>query len=148
MPPPTITYTTTLADEGAIPVPFDQRALFGKARPAVIVTIGKHSYRSTIAIMSGVTFLPLRRSNREAARVGAGDTIEVTLTLDTAPREVAVPNDLGAAIDDGCLRSAWDSLSFTTKRELAEGVESAKRAETRTKRIAATIDFLNRRAAT
>lgn len=147
MPPPSITYAITLVDEGAIPVPFDQRALFGKARPPVIVSIGAHSYHSTIAIMSGVTFVPLRRSNREAAGVGVGDTFDVTLTLDTAPREVPLPDDLGTAIDQAGRRADWDTLSFTTRRELAEGVEEAKRTETRVRRIDAVIERLNRRAA-
>src|SRR3546814_3471113 len=64
---PARTFTVTLADEGAISVPFDPRDTFGKARPPVVVTLNGHRYRSTIAIMGGVTFVPLRRSNRETA---------------------------------------------------------------------------------
>ena len=85
---PTITFTVALLSEGAmsaIPIAFDQRAVFGKARPPVVVTINGYSYRSTIAIMSGETFVPLRTSHREAAGVAQGGTYEVTLTLDTAP---------------------------------------------------------------
>ncbi|VVS98710.1 conserved hypothetical protein [Sphingomonas sp. EC-HK361] len=139
MPAPSITYTTTLADEGAIPVPFDQRALFGKARPPVVVTINGHSYRSTIAIMNGATFVPLRRSNREAASVAASDTIEVTLTLDTAPRAVEAPAPLAEALAAAALRARWDALSVTQRREDAESVTGARRDETRERRIAAIV---------
>src|SRR3546814_11358806 len=82
---PARTFTVTLADEGAISVPFDPRDTFGKARPPVVVTLNGHRYRSTIAIMGGVTFVPLRRSNRETAGVAGGGTLRVTLTPDPAP---------------------------------------------------------------
>jgi hypothetical protein len=139
---PTITFNCTLADEGMIPIDFDQRAVFGKARPPVVVELRGHSYRSTIAIMSGITFVPLRRSNREAAGVAAGDTIEVTLTLDTAPRTVDPPGDLAAAIDRTGLRGAWDNLSYSRQRETVEAIETAKRDETRDRRIMAAIAML------
>ena len=62
---PAITFTARIdGDLSAIPIPFDQRTLFGRARPPVTVAIGGHLYRSTIAIMSGATFVPLRRSHR------------------------------------------------------------------------------------
>ena len=127
---------------GHIPVPFDQRAVFGKARPPVIVTLAGYSYRSTIAIMAGETFIPLRRSHREAAGVASGDTIAVTLTLDTGPRVVESPDDLAAAIDAAGLRAAWDALSFTRRREHVDAVVSAKKADTRARRIAATLAML------
>lgn len=142
MPPddvPSITFTATLADEGMIPVTFDQRAVFGRARPPVVVAIGGHRYRSTIAIMSGATFVPLRRSHREAAGVAQGDTVEVTLTLDTAPREVDLPVDAAAALDAAGLRPAWDALSYTRRREHAEAIAGAKRPDTRARRVAALL---------
>ena len=142
MPPddvPSITFTATLADDGMIPVAFDQRAVFGRARPPVVVAIGGHRYRSTIAIMSGATFVPLRRSHREAAGVAQGDTVEVTLTLDTAPREVDLPADAAAALDAASLRPTWDALSYTRRREHAEAIMGAKRPDTRARRVAALL---------
>lgn len=141
--PPSRTFTWTAPDEegmGAIAVPFDQRAVFGRARPPVVVTIKGYSYRSTIAIMSNNTFVPLRRSHREAAGVGPGEEVEVTLTLDTEPRDVGVPDDLAAALDAAGARAAWDKLAFTHKREHVEAIEQAKRPETRAKRIAAAVE--------
>ena len=143
---PSITFTCTLVDEGAIPIDFDQRAVFGQARPPVVVTLGSHSYRSTIAIMGGATFVPLRKSNREAAGVEGGQTIEVTLTLDTAPRTVDVPQALAEALDAAGARDGWDRLSYTMQREHSEAIESAKRPETREKRIAAAVALAATRA--
>jgi hypothetical protein len=144
---PSITFTCTLIDEGAIPIDFDQRAVFGRARPPVVVSLGGHSYRSTIAVMGGVTFVPLHRSNREAAGVESGQTVEVTLTLDTAPRTVEVPQELAEALDAAGVQAGWNRLSYTARREQVEAVESAKRAETRERRIAAAVALAKTRAA-
>ena len=134
------TFTCTLTGDGFhIPIDFDQRAVFGKARPPLVVTINGYSYRSTVSIMGGETFVPLRRSNREAAGVDGGDTVEVTLTLDTAPRTVVPPTDLAAALDAAGARAAWDKLAFTHQREWVEAIEEAKRPETRAKRIAGAV---------
>ena len=141
---PSTTYTFTVAAPdreavGHIPVPFDPRTLFGRARPPVVVAINGHSYRSTIAIMGGTTFVPFRASNRAAAGAAPGDTIEVTLTLDTAPREVDLPADLATAIDVAGCRAAWDRLSYSHRREHVEAVEGAKKPETRARRIGVVI---------
>jgi hypothetical protein len=142
--PPSRTFTATLIDEGAIPVPFDPKAAFGRARAPVVVALGDYSYRSTVAIMNGETFVPLRRSHREAAGVAQGDTVEVTLTLDTTPRIVTPPEDLAEAIRAAGLEESWDKLSYTNQREQAEAVAGAKRPETRVRRITATIELLRR----
>ena len=47
-----------------IEVPFDVKAAFGKARPPVVVVINKHSYRSTIAVYAGRSYVPVRKSMR------------------------------------------------------------------------------------
>ena len=129
-------------DVGMIPIDFDQRAVFGQARPPVIVEVNGYRYRSTIAVMRGETFVPLRRSHREAAGIRAGDVLNVTLTLDTAPRTVDPPADLAAAIDAAGLRAAWEKLSHTSQRERAESVADARKAQTRERRIAATLALL------
>jgi hypothetical protein len=131
----------------AIPVPFDPKALFGRINAPVVVTIGKHSYRSTITNMGGSPWVPFRKSNREAAAIGDDlRSIEVTLTLDEEERTVEVPDDLAAALAaiPGA-RDVWDKLSVTARREHAEGIEGAKRAETRASRVAKAIEAVKAR---
>jgi hypothetical protein len=70
---------------------FDPKAVFGKVRAPVKVTLNGYTYRSTIAAMGGPPCIPLRRSNREAAGVDAGETLEARLDLDTDKREVKPP---------------------------------------------------------
>jgi hypothetical protein len=123
-----------------LPVPFDPRPVFGKVRVPVKVTLGGHTYRSTIASMGDGPCLPLRRSNREAAGLEGGETVRVTLELDTAERTVDAPPDLRRA-----LRAAagawprWQALSYTRRREDVEAVEGAKRPETRARRVARIV---------
>lgn len=142
MSTPSHRFVVTIAADGemsAIPITFDQRAIFGRARPPVVVAINGYTYRSTVAIMSGETFVPLRRSNRIAAGVEQGRDYEVTLTLDVEPREVPLPEALAAALDAAGARVGWDALSVTTRREHAEGIAAAKRDETRIRRIGIAV---------
>ena len=136
------TFTDTLAggeDIGHLVLPFDPRAVWGRARPPVVVDVNGHRFRSTVAIMGGEAFVPFRLSHREAAGVGAGGTVEVTLTLDTAPRDVEPPADLAAALAGAGLADAWARLSVSHRREWAEAIEGAKRPETRAKRIGSCL---------
>jgi hypothetical protein len=123
-----------------IPVTFDPAPVFGKLRAPVKVTLNGYTYRSTIASMGNGPCLPLRRSNREAAGLEGGETLNVTLALDTDKREVVPPRDLVAA-----LRASppawerWRALSYSHQREHVEAIEGAKRPETRARRVAAAV---------
>jgi len=89
-------------------------ALGGGRRPPVRVTVGGHTYRTTVATMRGRFLVPLSAANREAAGVAAGDEVEVAIELDSAPREVDVPDDLAAALaGEPAARQFFDGLSFT-----------------------------------
>src|SRR5262245_10000531 len=95
------TYTTTIVRDDSmcfIPVPFDPRPVFGKLSAPVKVTLSGYTYRSTIASMGGYVGIPLRRSNREAAGLEGGETLPVTLTLDTEERVIEPPADLVRAL--------------------------------------------------
>src|SRR5213594_2638421 len=81
-----------------VPVPFDPKPLFGKIRAPVKVTLNGYTYRSTIAAMGGTLMIPLRKSNREAAGLEGGETIDVRLDLDTGKREVKPPADFVEAL--------------------------------------------------
>jgi hypothetical protein len=118
-------------------------ALGAGKRPPVRVTINGHTYRSTVAPMGGAFMLPLSAENRAGAGVAAGDEVEVDVELDTAPREVVVPPDFTAALDgDPDARQAFDRLSYSNKHRHVLGIEGAKSAETRQRRIAATVNAL------
>lgn len=112
-------------------------------KPRVRVTVGDHTYRSTVATMDGRFMLPLSAENRTAAGVAAGDEVDVTVELDTEVREVEVPADLAAALDaDAAARTFFDSISYSNKRWHVLNVEGAKTAETRLRRIDRSVAML------
>jgi hypothetical protein len=112
-------------------------------RPPVRVTVGGHSYRTTVAPMGGAYFVPLSAENRNLAGVAAGDQVDVDIELDTAPREVTVPAELAAALErEPGARQAFDALSTSRRREHARQVETAKAEATRQRRIAKVLDEL------
>jgi len=60
-------------------------ALCAGKRPAVRVTVGQHTYRTTIAPMGGRFLVPLSAENRAAAGVVAGDEVDVRTSSTTTP---------------------------------------------------------------
>src|SRR4029434_4412506 len=63
-------------------------------RPKVAITINGHTWRSRVASQGGRYLVGISAANRAAAGIEEGDEIEVTLELDTEPREVDEPADL------------------------------------------------------
>lgn len=118
-------------------------ALGGGKRPAVHVTIGAHTYRSTVTPMGGVFMLPVSAEHRAGAGIAAGDEVEVELALDTAPREVTVPPDFTDALDrEPDAKRHFDGLSYSNKLRIVLSIEEAKTAETRQRRIAKALTTL------
>lgn len=118
-------------------------SLGGGKRPAVLVTIEGHTYRTTVASMGGRYLLPLSAEHRASAGVAAGDDVDVDITLDTEPRKVEVPDDLSEALArDEQARHLFDALAYTHRKEWVRWVEEAKRADTRQARISKTIEAL------
>ncbi len=114
-------------------------------RPAVLVTIGDVTYRSTIAPMGGRFLIPLSADRRAACGLAAGDDVDVEVELDTAPREVLVPADLAAALAaDPTVRRQFDALSYSGKSGHVQAIEAAKTPATRERRIAKVVTDLAR----
>lgn len=127
-----------------IQVPAEVVAHIGSSkRPAVLVTINGHTYRSTVAPMGGVSMLPISAENRMLARVSAGDEVEVEVEPDTGPREVSVPPDFQEALDrDAEARRFFDGLSYSNKQRFVLSIEGARTTETRLRRIAKAVETL------
>jgi hypothetical protein len=128
-----------------IPLTFDPKAVFGKIRAPVKVTVNGYTYRSTIAAMGGPPCIPLRRSNREAAGLEGGETLDVRLDLDTEERVVKPPADLVKALKASSAWDRWKDLSYTHQREHVEAVEEAKKPETRVRRIERAVQMVRSR---
>jgi len=137
------TFRATIVRDGSmcfIPLDFDPRSVFGKVRAPVKVTLNGYTYRSTIAAMGGPPCIPLRKSNREAAGLEGGETLEVRVDLDTDAREVEPPADFVKALKavPGAWKQ-WRALSYTHQREHVEAIEQAKKPKTRARRIESLV---------
>lgn len=82
------------------------------------VTVGAHSYRTTVARMGGQFLVPLSAENRAAAGVAAA--------LDADP----------------AVRSRFDALPLTHRNEHVRSVEDAKAEATRLRRIEKVVAAL------
>lgn len=110
-------------------------------RPPVQITIGGHAWRSTVARMGDSFMVGVPKEHRGAAGLtGDEDHVEVTLTLDTAPRTVEVPDDLAAALAAESLAEAFTRLAPSTQKELVRQITTAKAAATRDKRVGLAVD--------
>jgi hypothetical protein len=145
------TFKVSIVRDGSscfIPVPFDPRAVFGKVRAPVTVTVNGYSFSSTIASMGNGPCVPLRRSNREAAGLDGTETLEVTLELDAKKREAKPPADLVRALKARpAAWERWQALSYTHQREHVEALALAKKPETRLERLNSMVEALTSGAA-
>ena len=140
---------TLFRDEGSsgvgFVVPFNVQEVFGtKAHVKVRGTIDGHPYRGSIAPYSGKHYMVVKREIREALAKTGGDTIHVVMEPDLAERTLPVPDDFKEALDSAKgIRATFDQLSYTNRKEWVEWIEGAKKAQTRTSRIAKAIEKLS-----
>lgn len=92
----------------------------GAKRFPVIATITGYTWRTTVSGMRGEFLLGLNREVCEGAGVNARDSVKVELGLDTAPRDVEVPEPLATALDgDSVARATFEALTYTHREEHA-----------------------------
>lgn len=140
-------FTTTIVLDGnntGILVPADiVRQLGGGKRPAVNVALNGLAYRSTVAPMGGRYLIPLSAVRRTEAGLRGGETVEVDLSLDTAPRTVDMPEDFASALAaDPSAKAFFDTLSFSNQNKHVLSISEAKTEETRQKRILKAMEML------
>ena len=141
-----VDYRTTMRLLGrntGIPVPPEVLdALGGGRRPAVQVVVNGYSYRGTVGTMNGESLISFSSDRRAESGIGGGDELTVSLSLDTAPRDAAVPDDLAAALAGAGLRDAFDGLAPSRRKAHVTSVDGAKAADTRARRVAAAVESL------
>jgi Bacteriocin-protection, YdeI or OmpD-Associated/Domain of unknown function (DUF1905) len=143
-----IRFSATLVPRGsaaAVVLGEEQVAIVGECakRISVVASVNGHRWRTTVVRMRGEFLLGLSRDVRDAAGAEAGDRVDVALELDTAPREVELPEALARALGaDPPAAAAFEALSFTHRKEYTRWVADAKRDETRTRRVAETLERL------
>ncbi len=108
-------------------------------RVPVVVTINGYSWRTTIAPYGEDFFVPVRAAVCASIGANAGDTVEVAMERDSTVRKAEAPPDLVRALEAAGAQAAFDRLSFTHQKEIAQSVGTAKRPEARQRRIEAAV---------
>lgn len=127
-----------------IEVPFDVEDAFGSKRPKIVATFDGETYRGTL-VKYGTPrhILIVRKDIRTKIAKEPGDTIEVSIALDTRPRVVVVPDELKALLaQDEKAQTIFDKLSYTHRKEYVNWINEAKREATRERRLLKTIEML------
>lgn len=117
----------------------------GRIRVPVRATINGVTWRTTIANMGAGPMIGVTAATRKAAGVERGDRITVSIVEDAAERTVNVPTDFANAMTK-TQRNAYDSMSYTHRKEYVRWIEAAKRPETRLRRIALACAKLSERS--
>ena len=126
-------------------IPFGVEEVFGsKARVSVMGTINCFAFRSSVFPTSdGTHFMMVNKSMQQGASVKPGDVVRVALQRDTAPRTLSVPKDLEDALGKHRdARGRFEVMSYSHKKEYLDWIESAKRQETRLRRIEKAVTML------
>ena len=130
-------------------VPLDVKKVFGtRARVAVKGSVNGAVFRSSLLPQGdGSHILVVNKSIRTQANADAGDAVHVILEPDTAPRTVDAPDDLRNELQRTGHLKNFEGMSYSHQKEYVNWIESAKRSDTRIRRIqkAATMIQANLR---
>jgi hypothetical protein len=125
-----------------VPANIVERLGAGK-HPPVRVTINGHTYRTSVGTVGGRFMVGVSAENRKSAGVVGGGEADIGIELDSQPREVVVPPDFKKALDrELAAKRFFDGLSYSQRRWFVMGIEEAKTAETRLRRIDKAVDRL------
>lgn len=115
----------------------------GAKRFPVVATVNGYTWRTTVVRMGGEFLLGLSKEVRQGAGAEAGDEVDVTVELDTAPREVEVPEALAAALAaDPEAKASFDRMAFTHRKEYARWIADAKQEQTRQRRLGQALEMI------
>ena len=97
--------------------------------------------------MGGVMMLGVTKAIMAEAGVVAGDSLDVEVENEDAPREVETPPQLAKALRKNSIAAAaWDKLSYSHRKEYVGYIGEAKKEETRARRVDQTTRALEQRA--
>jgi uncharacterized protein YdeI (YjbR/CyaY-like superfamily) len=88
---------------------------------------------------------PLLKAIREQTRTAPGDTVEVEVWKDEAPRAIEPPAQFKEAMVREGVMQIFERLSYTHRREYCRSITAAKKEETRLKRVVQAIEMLKKR---
>lgn len=128
-----------------IDIPFDVERAFGtRARVAVTGTINGFPFRNSLMPQGdGSHAMAVAKNLQVGAKARVGDFVQVELDIDRNPRDVVLPEELAAVLEEHPnAKRAFESLSASHRRAYADWVGGAKRPETRASRAAKSASMV------
>lgn len=124
-------------DGAYIEIPFDVEQVYGAKRVKVKATFDGVEYRGSIVKMGLPCYIiGITKDIRKKIGKKPGDIIEVTIEKDEEERIVEIPMDFKERIElDDNIKEFWNTLSFSMQKKYVVWITSAKKEETRIKRI-------------
>jgi len=126
-------------------IPFSVEKEFGsKAGVAVAGTMNGFAFQNSLLPQGdGTHAMAVSKSLQAGAKATAGDVVAVRMEMDRSERTVVVPPELESVLASRPdAKAAFDSLSHSHRKEYAEWVAAAKRAETRQSRADKSITMV------
>jgi hypothetical protein len=126
-----------------IGIPFNPNEVWGvKQRHHITGSINGCAVRGSLGADGGQYFLPLGAAWRRGSGVEAGAEVEVVLTPE-GPQADTLAADILAALDsESEAKALFESLATFYRNGYIRWIESAKRPETRSARIAEMLNLL------
>jgi hypothetical protein len=128
-------------------IPYDVGQEYGKKNLIPVnATFDGKPYRGSIANLGRGPCLIVVKAIREAIGKGPGDSIAVTVELDTAVRRVRLPADARSILArHPAEKTVFAKLSYSQQRELAAWIDQAKKPETRASRVEKMLNLLRQK---
>jgi bifunctional DNA-binding transcriptional regulator/antitoxin component of YhaV-PrlF toxin-antitoxin module len=139
-----VSYETEIIGEGnhasiLIPEWVLQKLKTNKRAP-LKVTVNGHTYQSTAVGVDGECRVVFPSADRMAANAKAGQSVTVTLKLDSGYREVDMPKDLIRALKASGLTKDFADLSYSKRKGHSRLIAEAKNEANRDRRILKVIE--------
>lgn len=118
--------------------------LGGGNHPKVSLTLNGFTYRSSIAKMGGEFWIPVSKARRAEGNLEVDVPYDIDIELDTAPREVDLPEELAAHFaSDAAAKATWEAMSYSNQLRMVTPINNAKKPETRQRNVDKVIAQLS-----
>ena len=124
--------------------PFDVEKEFnGRGRVKIKCLFDGYEYWGSLVSMGlSCHIVGVTKAVRDKIAKKEGDTINVELSEDSEKRIIEIPEDFKNLLVKKNLLSVFENLSFTDRKEIVVSITSAKKPETRNKRIFKSINII------
>jgi len=123
--------------------PYPAHEHFGtNSRVNVSVTIDGHQFDGVLLPSRNGHYLVYNAAMKKLVNKVLGDTVQVGLERCAERRELTVPEYVSTALKDAAAFEKFMEMPDYIKREEINKIESAQRAETKSKRLQALVDKL------